>query len=70
MKSALAIELIRENRDDLHFGFMAWDALIEDWKAATYERSDEALALIKQTYRFLATHYAMSVSWTLSGQRR
>ena len=65
-----AIELIRENRDDLHFGFMIWDALIEKWQGAIYERSDAAVALIKETYRFLATHYAATVQWTLSTQRR
>lgn len=65
-----AVELIRENRDDLHFGFMAWDGLIESWKGAEYERTDAAQALIKETYRFLATHYTMAVAWTLSGQRR
>jgi len=43
LKSAdVAIELIRENRDDLHFGFMIWDALIEKWQGAIYERSDAA----------------------------
>lgn len=66
----LAIELIRENRDDLHFGFMAWDGLIEKWKDAEYERTEKALALIKETYRFLATNYTMAVAWTLAGQRR
>lgn len=71
LKSAdVVIELIRENRDDLHFGFMIWDALIEKWQGAIYERSDAAVALIKETYRFLATHYAATVQWTLSTQRR
>lgn len=71
LKSAdVAIELIRENRDDLHFGFMIWDGLIEKWQGAVYERSDAAVALIKETYRFLATHYAAAVPWTLSTQRR
>jgi len=49
---------------------MAWDGLIESWKGAEYERTDAAQALIKETYRFLATHYTMAVAWTLSGQRR
>ncbi len=65
----LAIELIRENRDDLHFGFMAWDGLIEKWKDAEFERTGNALALIKETYRFLATNYTMAVTWDLAGQR-
>jgi hypothetical protein len=65
----IAIELIRENRDDLHFGFMIWDGLIEKWKGAIFERSNTAVTLIKETYRFLATHYAATVPWTLSTQR-
>lgn len=65
-----AIELIRNSRDDLHFGFMIWDDLIEKWKDAVYERGDGAMALVKETYRFLATNYAAAVSWTLSTQRR
>ncbi|MSP48826.1 MAG: hypothetical protein EXQ95_05810 [Alphaproteobacteria bacterium] len=64
-----SIHRIREDRDDLHFDFMAWDGLIEKWKDAVYERTEAALALIKETYRFLATNYATSVAWTLAGQR-
>ena len=49
---------------------MIWDDLIEKWKDAVYERGDGAMALVKETYRFLATNYAAAVPWTLSTQRR
>ena len=66
----VAIERIRENRDDLHFAFMIWDALIEKWQDAVYERGGEGLALIKETYRFLAINYTAEVSWMSLAARR
>jgi len=57
------IAFIRQNRDDLHFKLMKWDDLIAKWQAAPMERGDKIEALIRDTYRFVAQHYAQRSSW-------
>jgi hypothetical protein len=64
-----AVVRIREIRDDLHFGFMTWDDLIEKWNAIEYQRGNPAVALIRETYRFLAQNYPVSVEWSLMSSR-
>ncbi len=62
------ISLIRGNRDDLHFDLLAWSGLIESWKNAGYECGEAALALIGETYKFLAAHYSTASAQTRTGR--
>ncbi|MBI3710370.1 MAG: hypothetical protein HY246_22215 [Proteobacteria bacterium] len=62
------VAAIRETRDDLHYGFMAWDKTIEEWQTQKLEPSPELEAVINHTYRFVAQKYPQNSAWKLKGQ--
>lgn len=60
------IKLIRDARDELHFGFMVWDGMAEKWAAQPIERCEEIEDLIRETYIFLARNFEQSQEWELT----
>lgn len=57
------VELIREQRDDLHHNLMLWDPVIPKWKTIELMRCAETEARISELYRFIARHFITSQSW-------
>ena len=63
---ARQVKLIRDARDELHFGFMVWDEMVDRWRLQPMERGEEAELLIRDTYKFLARNFEQSQEWELS----
>ncbi len=63
---ARQVKLIRDARDELHFGFMIWDQMVDRWKFQPVERGEEAELLIRDTYKFLARNFEQSQAWELT----
>jgi hypothetical protein len=63
---ARQVKLIRNARDELHYGFMVWDGIVEQWAAQTIERGEEAEDLIRETYKFLARNFQQTQDWELT----
>ncbi|MBO0334656.1 hypothetical protein J0X12_13595 [Sneathiella sp. CAU 1612] len=58
---------IRKTRDKLHQHFMVWHEILDKWKSAIIEESQEIERLLRETYQFLARNYMQSQSWRLGG---
>lgn len=56
---------IRQNRDDLHRRLWAWEAIIEDWRTLSPNRSTKAEKLLDELYHFLAQRYLPRDEWEL-----
>ena len=57
------VELIREQRDDVHQSLMLWDPILAGWQVIEMTRCTESEAKITNLYRFIARHYLTSQSW-------
>jgi hypothetical protein len=57
------IELIRASRDDFHAQLNLWDDLVLRWSELDREKPDQAKLLIRETYRFTATHFPQTQDW-------
>ncbi len=58
------VEFLRQVRDELREFVLLWSDLDEAWHGLRVERSELADALIARTYRFAATHYLLTQSWS------
>ena len=63
---ARQVKLIRDARDELHFGFMVWNEMVDRWILQPIERGEEAELLIRDTYKFLARNFEQSQEWELT----
>jgi hypothetical protein len=57
------IDIVRATRDDLHYQLSLWDDLIWKWGELDREKVDNAKQLIRETYRFAATHFPQTQEW-------
>ena len=57
------VRFIRNVRDQLHRGLMAWSEVAARWRDLPVERSQAAEDAIQRLYRFLATRYAPEKKW-------
>jgi plasmid stabilization system protein ParE len=57
------IDLIRASRDDFHGQLNLWDDLVLRWSELDREKPDQAKLLIRETYRFTATHFPQTQDW-------
>jgi hypothetical protein len=57
------IEFVRETRDQLREFVLLWEDLDKEWAEMRIEQAPATEELIKQTYRFAATHYLSSQRW-------
>ncbi|HEX4191874.1 MAG TPA: hypothetical protein VHY80_02205, partial [Stellaceae bacterium] len=57
------VELIREQRDDVHQSLMLWDPILSGWKIIEMSRCNDTETKITNLYRFIARHYLTSQSW-------
>jgi len=64
-KFPVQIKYIRDMRDDLHFRFMRWDGLLEQWSGMVLERSAQLDRLTRVTYQFAARHFPLNTEWGL-----
>ncbi len=59
-----SIVYIRKMRDDLHIRFLAWDDLLDEWKANLVEYSIKVNELLRTTHQFLAPRFMTFTDWT------
>lgn len=59
-----SIVYIRRMRDDLHIRFLAWDNLLDEWKANLVEYSIKVNELLRTTHQFLAPRFMSFTDWT------
>ena len=64
-KFPVQIKYIRDMRDDLHFRFMKWDGLLEQWSGLVLERSAQLDRLTRVTYQFAARYFPLNTEWGL-----
>lgn len=57
------VKRIRTIRDQLHFKFVVWEDLLEEWSRLGASNSNETVQLVRETYRFLAQRYTLAVEW-------
>lgn len=62
---AAQIKFIREQRDDLHRRFWAWQEIVEKWEFQPAKRSPNTEKLLQETYHFLAQRYLPQSEWEL-----
>lgn len=59
------IKYIRDMRDELHYRFMRWDGLLEQWSGMPLERSAHLDRITRVTYQFAARHFPLNTEWGL-----
>lgn len=59
------VPYIRDKRDEIHIRLMAWDELLDRWKAARMEPNKENPNLLRDTYKFLAPRFMVVQEWVL-----
>ncbi len=62
------IDVIREQRDDLHQSMMLWEPILAAWRRIEMTRHTETEAKIAELYRFTARHYLTQSSWSKDGR--
>ncbi|MFN4088871.1 MAG: hypothetical protein ACK4QW_07475 [Alphaproteobacteria bacterium] len=59
---------IRAKRDDLYCRMVAWREQLDRWERCDGKPSDTNVALLRETYRFLAPRFMPAQKWVLAGQ--
>jgi hypothetical protein len=57
------VSYIRKMRDTLFCSLAAWSDMIPRWNAVPMKRDESTVALLRETYRFLAPRYMPAVEW-------
>ncbi len=57
------IQCIRETRDSLRSYFMEWEETAQSWAGQAIEVNCGLEALVRDTYRFVATNFPLTRSW-------
>ena len=61
--SKLQIQKIRETRDNLRSYFMEWEDIAQKWAVQTIDANCGLEALVRDTYRFVATNFPLTRTW-------
>ena len=64
---AATVQFLRGVRDELHGFVLLWEDLDLAWRDARVERDGGLDTLLTRTYRFAATHYLQTQSWSGPG---
>ena len=60
---SVKVDLIRRTRDDLRSALLDWEEMIQQWEDQVLEPDCGVEALVRGTYRFVATNFPMSQNW-------
>jgi len=61
--SKMQIQRIRETRDNLRSYFMEWEEIVQQWAGQAIEANCGLEALVRDTYRFVATNFPLTRTW-------
>jgi len=60
---SVKVDLIRRTRDDLRSALLDWEDMIQQWEEQLIEPDCGVEALVRSTYRFVATNFPMTQNW-------